>query len=412
MSMTSRERVLKALNFEQVDRLPRDLGGMASTGISAFAYPALVEALGLPPRLPRIHDSYQMLALPEMDVLEALGCDVVTVFWGATNAFDEPTKWHRYDFNGRLPAMVRDIKQFVNLPDGSISQPHLNCIMGLTAVVFNEEHAGQLFDISADLPKPDLKIVKKEQQESLPKDRDIKEMVELCRRVRNSTDKAVFFNGPVNTGIAIASPGGCAVWPMVCLTEPQFVAEYHGLMTEYAVKRLDLLLKEIAPYIDILMTASDDWGTQNALFAPPRIFEELFLPYLKKFNGHIKKVAPNVKRFLHSCGAIYDIIDLIIDSGFDVLNPIQWSAGGRSYKQWKDKCRGRIAMWGGGVNSQETLPFGTVQDVKREVAEVTAYLAKDSGFVFNSIHNLLAETKPEKIIAMYREASDTKRKDC
>jgi uroporphyrinogen decarboxylase len=406
--MTSRQRVLKALNFEPVDRVPRDLGGMASTGISSFAYPKLVQALGLAPRRPRCHDTNQMLALPEMDVLDALGCDVVSVFWGVTNAFVEPQKWHNYDFNGRLPAMVREPKQFETKPDGTIVQPQWNISMAPTAVVFNQEHAGQPFDLSAELPKPDLTQVKKEQEETLPKDKDIREMVELCKRVRNTTDKAVFFNGPTYTGIAITSPGGCAVWPMVCLTEPQFVADYHGLMTEYAIKRIDLLLKEVAPYVDIAMMASDDWGTQNALFAPPRIFEELFLPYLKQINGHTKKVAPNVKRFLHSCGAIYDILDLVIASGFDVLNPIQWPAGGHSYKAWKDKCRNRIAMWGGGVNTQHTLPLGTLADIETEVRQVVACLSENSGFIFNGIHNLLAETPPEKIIAMYHATAQCK----
>ena len=106
--MTSRQRVLTSLNFGLPDRLPKDLAGMRSTGISAFAYPRLVAALGLPSRLPRVYDPYQMLALPEVDVLDALGCDVITVCEGVTNAFPEPDKWHPYDFNGRLPALVRN----------------------------------------------------------------------------------------------------------------------------------------------------------------------------------------------------------------------------------------------------------------------------------------------------------------
>jgi len=400
--MLSRERVLNALNFKDTDRLPKDLGGMASTGISVFAYPKLVKALGLPPRLPRVHDTYQMLALPDMDVLDSLGCDVVTVFWDSTNAFDEPDKWHPYNFNGRLPAMVRDPKQFINLADGCISQPQMDCTMGPTAVVFNQEHAGQPFDLSADLPKPDLKTVRKQQEESIATDKQINETVELCKRVRSSTDKAIFYNGPIGTGIGITSPGGIAVFPMLCLTEPNYVADLHGLVTEYAIKRIDSMLRAVAPYVDIAMMASDDWGTQNALIAPPRIFKELFLPHLKRINANAKQAAPNVKRFLHSCGAIYDIIDFIIESGFDILNPIQWPAGGHSYKDWKDKCRKRIAMWGGGINTQSTLPLGSIADVKAEVKNVVFNFSQDNGYVFNGIHNLLAETEPEKIIAMYR----------
>jgi len=140
--MTSRERVLKALAFEETDRVPRDLGAMRSTGISAFAYPKLVEALGLPPRRPRVHDTGQMLALPEVDVLDALGCDVVTIDGGVTNAFEEPEKWHDYDFGGRLPARVLHPKAFETQPDGSVLQ-WKSTRMPPTSYVFNAEHSGQ-----------------------------------------------------------------------------------------------------------------------------------------------------------------------------------------------------------------------------------------------------------------------------
>lgn len=399
--MNSRERVINALNFKDMDKLPKDLGGMASTGISAFAYPKLVNALGLPPRRPRVHDTGQMLALPDMDVLDALGCDVVTIFLGVTNAFEEPNKWEKYDFNGRLPALVRDKNMFRDNSDGSIFQMPLNSVMLSSSTVFNEEHAGQLLNLSDKLPMPDLELVKKQQEESLPTDKQIEDTVELCKRVRNSTDKAIFFNGPFCAGISITSPGGIAIFPMLCLTEPNYVRDLHGLATEYAIKRINLMLPAVAPYIEIIMMGSDDWGTQNSLIAPPRVFESLFLPYYKKINTRARQIAPNVKRFLHSCGAIYDVIDFIIDAGFDILNPIQWPAGGHSYEEWKDKCRKRIVMWGGGVNTQGTLPLGSIDDVRNEVKAVTAYLRQGNGYVFNGIHNLLAETDPEKIITMY-----------
>ncbi len=104
---TPRDRVMNALNLLPTDRVPRDLGGMRSTGISAFAYPHLVEALGLPPRLTRIEDTGQMLAVPDRDVLDALECDVIAIYDDVTNAFDQPELWHDYDFNGRLAAQVK-----------------------------------------------------------------------------------------------------------------------------------------------------------------------------------------------------------------------------------------------------------------------------------------------------------------
>jgi uroporphyrinogen decarboxylase len=410
-NLTSRQRVLKTLNFKKPDKLPKDLGGMASTGISAFAYPKLVAALGLPPRPPRIHDTIQMLALPDMDVLDALGCDVVTVFHGVTNAFDEPEKWQEYDFRGRLSAFVRQRSDFQNYDDGTIAQsvkwgnrivPHR---MVKSSYVFDEEHGGQPLSLTGDLHMDDLKQIRKELQEAQLRDDDIEQIRQYCKQIRESTDKAVFFNGPINTGIGIAGRGGIAVFPVLCLTEPNYVADLHEIVTTHVINTINLLLKEIHPYIDIIMMGADDWGTQSSLIASPDIFKRLFLPYLVRINSQCHKLAPNVKTFLHSCGAIYPIIDLIIESGFDILNPVQWSAGDHSYKQWKDKCRNRISLWGGGVNSQITLPLGSVEDVKKEAADVAKYLSSDNGYVFSNIHNILAEIEPEKIIAMYSVAT-------
>ncbi len=119
--MTRRERVMAALNMQVPDQVPKDLGGMLSTGISAFAYPKLVKALGLPDRLPKVHDSFQMLALPELDVLDALDCDVVTINGNVTNAFEQPELWKPYDYAGRLPALVLYPESFVEKDDGSVS---------------------------------------------------------------------------------------------------------------------------------------------------------------------------------------------------------------------------------------------------------------------------------------------------
>ncbi len=398
---TSRERVLQALNFQTPDRMPKDLGGMRSTSISAFAYPKLVAALGLPPRLPRVEDTGQMLALPDLDVLDALGVDVVAILDGATNAFEQPELWRDYDFNGRLPALVRYPENFRTLPDGTILQGRSQR-MPPSSYVFDEEHGGQPLDLSADLPKLDLKHLRQSMQSGVIQDERIVSIRGLCRRVRESTDRAVFFNdGALSAGIGIGAHSGLAIFPMLCLTEPDYVTELHEIVTERAVANVRALLPEIHQDIDIIMLTADDWGTQRNLIASPKVYRELFLPYYRRITDECHRIAPQVKLFIHSCGAIYDLIDLLIESGFDILNPVQWCAGKHSYREWKDKARGRIALWGGGVNSQVTLPLGSVDDVRREVAEVTAYLNQDGGYVFCNVHNILAEIAPEKVMAMY-----------
>ncbi|MBE0698433.1 MAG: hypothetical protein IH586_16070 [Anaerolineaceae bacterium] len=401
---TSRERVMQALNFQPTDRVPRDMGGMRSTSISAFGYAGLVSALGLPSRLPRVEDTGQMLALPDLDVLDALGCDVVTILDGVTNAFAQPKEWHDYNFNGRLPARVRFPQHFKAQPDGSILNGDSRMLP--SSYVFDDLHGGQPLDLSAELPKPDLKQLRRYFAEHPLTDERIREMSELCRRVRGTSDRAVFMNnGLLQIPLGIAGWSGLAIFPILCITEPDFVAELHELVTEQALSNLRALLPEIGPYVDIIMVAADDWGTQNNTIASPQVFRKLFMPYYTRVNEEIHALAPQVKSFLHSCGAIYTIIDMVIESKFDVLNPVQWSAGKYTYQEWKDKARGRIALWGGGVNSQATLPLGTVEEVAQETRAVVSYLSQDSGYIFCNIHNILAEIAPEKVIAMY-QASD------
>lgn len=406
--MTPRERVMAALNFEQPDRIPKDFGGMRSTGISAFAYPKLVEALGLPARRPKIHDVWQMLALPDIDVLDALGCDAVAIDGNVTNAFEEPEKWQEYDFGGRLPALVQDAGVFIEDDDGTISceWEARKLRMPGQSFVFDEEHGGQPIDWSGEIPKDDLEVVRAQLDEQRPSDEQICKFAAYCRKVRESTDRAVFLAKWVSNDIGIIWRGGIGIFPILCITEPNYVAALHEMVTDYAVERMRRLLPAIKDYVDIVMMSADDWGTQNSLIASPDVFRTLFLPYMRKVNDECRRIAPGVKIFMHNCGAIYPLIDLIVEAGFDVLNPVQWSAGRHSYRQWREKCRGRIALWGGGVNAQATLPMGTVEEVRAEVREVVSCLGEGGGYVFNSIHNITAEIPPEKIIAMYEAAAE------
>jgi uroporphyrinogen decarboxylase len=398
--MTSRERVLRAIAFEHVDRVPMDLGGMRSTGISCFAYPKLVAALNVHQHRPRVHDTGQMLALPEIPVLDALGCDVVTIEMGrCTNAFDEPARWHAYDFNGRLQSRVMEPGAFEALPDGTLRKG--NALMVPDSYVFDSPHGGQEINLSGDIPLEDLDALLENLAAKRFSQEDVDSIAEYCRRVREATERAIMFCG---FGAGLGYRGGMANFSILCMTEPEYVTRLHTILTDHYVAQAERLLPAIAPHVDILMACADDQGTQNSTILPPAVFRDLFVPYYRRGNDAIHALAPEMKTFLHCCGAVYDILDDIIDAGFDILNPVQWCAGGHSFREWKATCRRRIALWGGGVNTQSTLPLGTIDDVRQECTEVVACLAEDSGYVFCAIHNLLAEIPPEKIIALYETA--------
>ena len=259
--MTPRERVLSALSFQETDRTPIDMGAMRSTGISCFAYPRLVEALGLPPRRPIVHDTGQMLALPELDVLDALNCDVVTIDGGITNAFPEPEKWHDYDFGGRLPAMVQNPAAFSTRPDGTVVQGNWS-EMPPTSSVFNAAHSGQpLLSLDAELPLLNLKQYETDLTSRQVTDAQVQAFVAMARRVRSSTDRAVFTTDYCGAGIGIGGYCGIGIFPMICMLEPQFVQDFHEITIEHAIRTARAVLPELRGQVDILMTGCDDWGT-------------------------------------------------------------------------------------------------------------------------------------------------------
>lgn len=398
-----RTRVMDALAFKEPGRVPLDLGGMPSTGISCFAYPPLVEALGLPPRPPKVYDTGQMLALPDPDVLDALDCDVATLTMTLTNAFEQTAPWKPYGFNGRLDAVVEHPALFAVEPDGAIVQPATGRRMPPQSHVFEEPHGGQPFSLLEDAPRPNLEDLARQLETAAPSDADIAAAEALAIQARAATDRAILFCGP-GAGIGIANFGGLAAFPLLCMTDPGFVHALHELVIGHAVRTLERLLPRVGPHIDLYLIAADDWGTQTSLLASPATYDEFFLPYYRRVCDTLHRRAPGVKAFFHSCGAVHDLIDPFVESGFDVLNPVQWSAGPHGYAAWKAKCHGRIALWGGGVNAQQTLALGTVAEVEAEVRAVVPVLSRGGGYVFNSIHNILAEIPPEKVIALYRAA--------
>ncbi len=402
---TRRDRVMAALAFQEPDAVPKDIGGMRSTGISAFAYPKLRAALGLPPRLPRMYDTSQMLALPELDVLDALDCDVIHVTLDeVTNAFDEPQRWKPYDHNGRLPALVMNPGAYTVEPDGTIVQNlgGAPARMVTGAFVFDHEHGGEVLDLEAELTEPDYREVERRMMSYVFTADRARSIGAYCKRVRESTDRAVMLNG---LQADLGFPGGMAAWSMTCLLHPDWVRRVHELKVKFAEAQIAALAPHLRGSVDLIVFAADDQGTQNGPILPPDVFADLYVPYYRRMNDALHRALPGVFSFLHCCGAVYDLLEGIAEAGFDVLNPVQWCAGHHTYRAWKERCGTRLALWGGGVNTQQTLPLGTVEDVTREVAEVVPVMAKGGGFVFCAIHNILAEIAPSKVVALYRAAS-------
>ncbi len=173
------------------------------------------------------------------------------------------------------------------------------------------------------------------------------------------------------------------------------------------MKNIELLAKAIGNHAQVVFVRGTDFGTQNSLFTNLETYRSLFKPFQKAINDKIHELT-DWKIFIHSCGAIYDLIPDLNDACFDVLNPVQVSANGMDAKRLKAEFGKELVFWGGGVDTQKTLTFGTPEEVYREVRERINIFSEGGGYVFNSIHNIQSNVPVENILARYRAVNDSR----
>jgi hypothetical protein len=192
---------------------------------------------------------------------------------------------------------------------------------------------------------------------------------------------------------------GIEDWYMLLASDPEFVDEIFSRQTEIAIENLTRLNSIAGDVLDVVVVCGTDFGTQESTFCSIDKFRELWMPHYQTINNWIHANTA-WKTFKHSCGAVEPLIPHIIESGFDILNPVQCSAKGMEAEGLKQKHGDQITFWGGGVNTQATLPFGTVEQVRAEVLSRCETFSPNGGFVFNAIHNVQALTPIENMVAM------------
>ena len=189
------------------------------------------------------------------------------------------------------------------------------------------------------------------------------------------------------------------LWYMTVATQPEFVMELFDRQVEVAIERLKRLHELAGDAIDVVVVCGTDFGTQESTFCSKANFEKIWQPRCRKINDWIH-ANTQWKTFKHSCGAIESFIPNVIEAGFDIINPVQCSARGMDPVLLKEKYGRDITFWGGGVNTQKTLPFGTPEEVRLEVLERCRIFSQGGGFIFNAIHNIQALTPVENVVAM------------
>lgn len=402
--LTSKERVLRSLDHKEPDRVPIDLGGSSMSGIMALALDRLRKYLGLPKKKVKVFEIFQMLGEVESDVIERFEIDIlpvepITQFFKIRRENYKP--WKLWD--GTEVLMPGQFEVEVDSEGNWLlhSQDDLN-----KPVKAKMPKNGYYFDIPSaseykkDFCPPDLEDVKRENHLSTEELEHLSERAEI---LRNSTDKALLLDQWLKIGIRWV--GSIPNFLVLLYSNKQYVKDLFNIWTETAIENLEKLRRYLKDNIDIIGLESTDYGAQDREFFSPSIFEEVFLPNLKIQNEWIHQNT-NWKTFQHICGSIANFMPLIIETGLDILNPVQTSAAGMDPKWLKDTFGKKIVFWGGGVDTQKTLPFGKVEEIIKEVNQRIKIFAPGGGYVFNAVHNIQQGTPPENIVAAY----DTARK--
>jgi uroporphyrinogen decarboxylase len=374
--MNSRERLLTALSHNEPDRIPFDLGSTQVTGLHVVAYEVLRQALGLPSVEIQVCDYIQGLALPDDDVLERLGADVRGLF---------PLNSHNWN---------------VNEEDGGDYWVYHD-EWGITH--HRPKPNGLYFSVvQAPLGDPNLTVddIKKHPWPNMDDRERIAGLRELAESYR-AAGYGVMLKDPF-AGIFEMSQrivGMENILIMMALNQKVACALFDQLL-ELKLAFWDMALPQLADVVDVISQA-DDYGTQESQLISPDMFREQIKPRLKILFDRVKALAPNAKRFFHSCGNVRPLLPDYIEIGVEILNPVHIRARGMEPAGLKREFGKDLVFWGGGVDTQGVLPNGTPQEVKDDVRRNIDALAPGGGYVFNTIHNIQADVPPQNIIAMW-----------
>ncbi len=377
-AMTSRQRVLTALDHKQPDRVPIDLGGF-QTGIHKKAYIDLLNHLGIEDDV-AIMDPVQQLAKPCEAVLERFHVDIRYVFAHGPDSFQGGIERNTRD--GRLwHDLVDEFGVVWSMPD---DQP-------LYMDISHHPLADATIDDLADYP--------------FPKGDDPTRFTGLrdeALRWREQTHYAI------STGIGGVVYETCWYmrglerWYMDTVENPDFCETLLDRTLAFWMGYYSEFMKEIGDLVDVVMIGDDIGGQTGPLFSPD-FYRRVVKPRQKTLVQHIKSLT-NARIWYHTCGSVVPLIGDLIDNGIDILNPVQVSAANMDPRDLKQRYGDRLTFWGGGIDTQHVLGFGTPEDVRKDVRKNVAALKPGGGYVFNSVHNIQAGVPPENIVAMFDAA--------
>ncbi|MFC1528710.1 uroporphyrinogen decarboxylase family protein [Candidatus Latescibacterota bacterium] len=407
--MTSRERVLAALNHHETERVPVDFSGHRSSGISAIAYQKLRRYLDLPEKPVRVYDPVQQLAIVDDAVLDRFGVDTIELgrgfaledrFWAAWTLPDgtpcQMPVWAlpERDTNRWVIRSRETGRVIAHMPDGALyfeqtywpfadGEPDLDTMPGIWS---ESMWAAIVSPPGSEIEGPDGQNV----------------FTEGARRLREKTDRAILglFGGNLfEFGQFLYRMD---VFFMLLAGEPKKAHDYLDKMVEIHLSNLEKYLSAVGEYIDIIVFG-DDLGMQTGPIISPRMYREFFKPRHKILWNRAKELA-DVKVNLHCCGGIRELLPDLIDIGLDAINPVQINCAGMDLGELKKEFGRDIVFWGGGCDTGHVLSDETPEKIREHVKNQVEIGRKGGGFVFQQVHNILANVPPEHVVAMFDAA--------
>lgn len=408
---TSRERVRTALAHRQPDCIPIDFGGTAVTGIHVSVVAALRDHYGLDRRLVKVHEPYQMLGFVDDDLKEAMGIDVEGVMGRETMFGFRNRDWRPFTVpaDGLEVLVSEEFRTTTDDRGDTLIHPKGNLDAPPSGRM---PRTGYFFDTivrQEPIVKERLDPVDNTEEFSVVTEADLDDL-EADLAAAEATGRAVIgvLPGMALGDIAfVPAPGlehpkgirDIAEWYISVRKRPDYVRSVFEAQVEIALDNLARIHARVGDRFDAVMTCGTDFGTQTGAFCSVGTFDDLWLPYYQQINGWIHGHT-TWKTFKHSCGSVERFMPSFIAAGFDIINPVQCSAANMEAAHLKREYGRDLVFWGGGVDTQETLPFGTPDQVRAQVIERCEIFGDGGGFVFNAIHNVQARTPVANVVAM------------
>jgi len=403
--MNSRERVLAAINHREPDRVPIDLGGHRSSGMMAIAYKKLKDYLGITTGDIYVYDFIQQLAIIEPEVLDRLGVDTVEMGRGFSLAPADWRDWVLPDGTPcKIPAFINPVKVggdwWLYHADGTpMAVQREGCLyFEQTFFPLMGSDEQDFRDLDNPLEKVMWTAIGTPPAPIGYDEQGLKQLAAGAKAFRESTDRAIiglFGGNLLEIGQFLFRIDNFLA---LLAGEPQRAHRLLDRLVEMHLANLEKFLGAVGPYIDIILFG-DDLGMQTGPQISPRMYKEFFQPRHALLWQTAKKLAP-VKVMLHSCGGLYPLLPMLIEAGLDIVQPLQTTCRNMEPERLKREFGRDLVLWGGGANTRDILGAGTPEQVAADVRERIRILAPGGGFVFQQIHNVMANVPPQNVVAM------------